>query len=202
MLIAFACGLAVAGLGTRALDHGPHAAWEDARRGAHRAYVAIEEAIGRAAKRGADYVDQGAQGSEITGRARIVDGDTLEVRGRRIRLHGIDAPEAAQSCRSKGRRWPCGREATQALSRRIASRTVTCEERDRDRYGRIVALCRAGDEDVNAWMVTRGWAFAYRRYSIAYVAHELAARAANRGIWRGDVVAPWEWRKGARLPTR
>ena len=95
--------------------------------------------------------------------------------------------------------WIFELAGTRALARRIGSRTVACEERDQDRYGRIVAVCRVGGEDVNAWMAAEGWAFAYRRYSTRYVAEETVAKAAKRGIWRGDVVAPWEWRKGKRL---
>ena len=63
----------------------------------------------------------------------------------------------------------------------------------------MVAVCRAGGEDVNAWMVAQGWAFAYRQYSRRYLAEEMAAKAAERGIWRGDVVPPWDWRRGKRL---
>ena len=137
--------------------------------------------------------------AELSGRARVIDGDTIELGTARVRLFGIDAPESAQSCLARGRRWPCGREATRALAERIGSRAVTCEERDRDRYGRIVAVCRVGGEDVNAWMAARGWAFAYRKYSMSYVAEEAAAKAAQRGIWQGDVVAPWDWRRGERL---
>ena len=131
--------------------------------------------------------------------ARVVDGDTLDVGGVRIRLHGIDAPETAQNCRAGGRLWSCGREAGRALVRRIGGRPVACEERDRDLYGRVVAVCRTSGSDLNAWMVAEGWAFAYRRYSHAYVAEESRARSAQRGIWRGEVVAPWEWRRGKRL---
>ena len=69
----------------------------------------------------------------FTGAARVIDGDTLDVGGVRIRLHGIDAPESEQSCRAGGRRWSCGREATRALAGRIGKRTVGCQERDRDR---------------------------------------------------------------------
>lgn len=167
-------------------------------------------AMGPAAERAADWLAGGAgvvrdtldgaiAGATLSGSARIIDGDTLEVRGTRVRLHGIDAPESAQRCRSGGRLWVCGRDAARALVRRIGSRPVACEERDRDRYGRMVAVCRVGDEDVNAWMVAEGWAFAYRRYSMRYVADEMAAKAAGRGIWRGDVVAPWDWRRGERL---
>ena len=138
-------------------------------------------------------------GVMVSGPARVVDGDTLEVRGTRVRLHGIDAPESAQGCRRGGRTWLCGRGAGRALARRIGSRAVACEVRDRDRYGRVVAVCRVGDEDVNAWMVLEGWAFAYRRYSMRYAGEELAARIGKRGIWSGDVVAPWDWRGGKRL---
>ena len=135
----------------------------------------------------------------VSGRARVVDGDTLDIGRTRVRLHGIDAPESRQSCLADGRRWPCGERATRALDQRIGSRTVSCEERDRDRYGRSVAVCRAAGEDLNAWMVRAGWAIAYRRYSRTYVAEESSARAARRGLWRGDFVAPWDWRRGERL---
>ncbi len=85
------------------------------------------------------------------------------------------------------------------LAQAIGSRAVACEERDLDRYGRVVAVCRVGGRDVNAWMAAEGWAFAYRKYSRDYVGEETAARAAKRGVWRGDVVAPWDWRRGERL---
>ena len=75
-----------------------------------------------------------------------------------------------------------------------------CEERDRDRHGRIVAVCRAGGEDLNAWMVSEGWALAYRRYSEAYVDEEVGAKSARAGVWRGEFVPPWDWRQGKRLP--
>ena len=138
-------------------------------------------------------------GPSFTGPARIIDGDTLVVRGLSVRLYGIDAPESMQHCLMGSLTWPCGRAAVQVLSRRIGSREVSCEERDQGRYGRVVAVCRVGGEDVNVWMVAEGWAFAYSKYSKDYVSHETAARAAKRGIWRGEVIAPWEWRKGKRF---
>ena len=137
--------------------------------------------------------------SDLAGRARVIDGDTIEVGAARIRLFGVDAPESAQGCLAKSGRWPCGEQATRALAGRIGSRPVACEERDRDRYGRIVAVCRHGGQDVNAWLVRGGWAVAYRRYSTAYVGEEAAAREARRGLWRGEFVPPWDWRRGARL---
>lgn len=140
-------------------------------------------------------------GATLTGPARAIDGDTLVLGRARIRLHGIDAPESAQRCRARGRLWACGREATRALARLIGRKQIACEERDRDRYGRIVAVCTAAGQDLNAWMVAEGWALAYRRYSRAYVAAERRARAAKRGVWRGQIVAPWDWRRGKRLAS-
>ena len=129
----------------------------------------------------------------------MTDGDSLKVLGHRVRLHGIDAPESTQTCRTEGQPWSCGRAVTTALRKRLAGRPVACEERDRDRYGRIVAVCRVAGEDLNAWMVSQGWALAYRKYSTDYVSQERAAKAARRGLWRGAFVPPWDWRRGKRL---
>lgn len=138
-------------------------------------------------------------GMTFQGQARAIDGDTLDMGGVRVRLHGIDAPEIEQRCRSGGRRWPCGEYATQALASLIGNETVECEKLDRDSYGRVLAACRAGGWDLGAWMVAEGWALAYRQYSHAYMAEESRARAARRGVWQGEFVAPYEWRKGRRL---
>ena len=137
--------------------------------------------------------------AELSGAATVTDGDTLRLGAERVRLHGIDAPASKQTCRAGGKTWRCGAAATRALREHIAGRTVECAERDRDRYGRIVAVCSIAGRDVNAWMVKQGWALAYRKYSTDYVSHERTAKAARRGVWRGEVVAPWRWRRGERL---
>ena len=137
--------------------------------------------------------------ADLFGRVRVIDGDTIDVGGSRVRLHGVDARESAQSCLAGDERWPCGSRATRALAQRIDGRTVACEQRDLDRYGRIVAECRQDGRDLNAWLVAEGWALAYRRYSRAYVDEESAAKAARKGVWRGEFVAPWDWRRGERL---
>ncbi|MDE2812577.1 MAG: thermonuclease family protein, partial [Gemmatimonadota bacterium] len=139
---------------------------------------------------------------EVSGQAVVIDADTIAVRTTRIRLYGIDAPESGQTCRAEGQSWPCGEQATEALTDRIGDQAVQCEERDRDSFGRIVAVCQLAGQDLNAWLVAQGWAMAYRQFSEAYVAEEAAAAAAGRGIWRGQFVAPWEWRRGARLEER
>jgi endonuclease YncB( thermonuclease family) len=140
-----------------------------------------------------------AAAAEIAGPAKVTDGDTIKIYGAKIRLHGIDAPESAQVCKAEGKSYRCGISATMALARRIAGKLVSCEERDKDRYGRIVAVCQADGEDLNAWLVSEGLALAYRRYSTDYVDQEEAAREAKRGLWRGEFVEPWQWRKGKRM---
>ena len=137
--------------------------------------------------------------ADVTGPARVIDGDTLEVQGERIRLHGIDAPESRQFCRLNGKPWQCGKDAANALAEKIARRPVTCEDLGRDRYDRIIARCTVAGEDLEKWMVSQGLALAYRRYSLDYVHEETDARAARRGIWAGEFVEPWEWRRGKRL---
>ena len=60
-------------------------------------------------------------------------------------------------------------------------------------------MCRVGGTDLNAWMVEQGWALAYRKYSTDYVSQEATAKAARRGVWRGDFVQPSRWRRGERF---
>ncbi len=137
--------------------------------------------------------------ADVAGTASVIDGDTLEIHGQRIRLHGIDAPESRQLCRLDGKPWQCGKDAANALAEKIARRPVTCEDLGRDRYKRIIARCTVDGEDLEKWMVSQGWALAYRRYSLDYVDQEAEAQAARRGIWAGEFVKPWKWRRGKRL---
>ena len=143
----------------------------------------------------------GAASERLIGVASVIDGDTLDIHGQRVRLHGIDAPESGQSCERDGRPYRCGQQAALALADRIGRATVRCEQRDVDRYRRIVAVCRIGKTDLNAWMVRQGWAIAYRRYSRDYVGDERAAQAARAGMWAGRFVEPAKWRRGERLQS-
>jgi endonuclease YncB( thermonuclease family) len=132
------------------------------------------------------------------GKARVIDGDTIEIGSERVRLHGIDAPEVRQTCIAYEKQWACGREATFALAFEVGHHWVTCRGDKRDRYGRLIAVCYVGPYDLGKRMVRDRWALAYRRYSMDYVNDEVAARQARRGMWRGEFVPPWEWRKGYR----
>jgi len=139
-----------------------------------------------------------------TGRANVIDGDTIEIRGERIRLFGVDAPESAQTCRdAAGAAYRCGQRAALALADRIGVQTVNCNALDRDRFGRTVSECSVGGENMNAWLVRNGWAVAYRRYGGGrYNADERAAKAARAGIWAGAFVMPEAYRRAGRTPAR
>lgn len=138
----------------------------------------------------------GPDEGRIVGAARLIDADTLDIDGTRIRLHGIDAPEADQRCMGRnGARVDAGAQAREALSRLIAGREVACTATDTDRYGRTVATCSVAETDLNATLVREGWAFAYRRYSEAYVADEAQARNASAGLWALSCDKPWDYRR-------
>jgi endonuclease YncB( thermonuclease family) len=142
-----------------------------------------------------------ASAETITGRPSIIDGDTIEISGERIRLHGIDAPESKQTCQRDGKTWACGKDATFALAAMIERHWVECVGRDRDRYGRIIAICTMGGPNgvnLNQQMVADGWAMAYREYSMDYVNAENAASASKRNLWQSEFHPPWEWRREQR----
>jgi len=131
----------------------------------------------------------------VAGPARLIDGDTIDIDGRRIRLHGIDAPETGQSCTDhRDRPYRCGDRASDALDQMIRGRRVTCDGDETDRYGRLIAVCQTGGVDLNRAMVRSGWAVAFRRYAETYLAEELEAQKANRGLWRGHFERPEEHR--------
>lgn len=130
----------------------------------------------------------------------VSDGDTLRIGAVTYRLHAIDAPEKAQDCPRDGIPWLCGQEAAAYLRSLTAGQQIACEAIERDRYGRTVAVCRAGDLDLNREMVRAGLAWAYVQYSSDYVDSEAEARIAGRGIWNSEAIPAWEWRRGRPPP--
>ncbi len=89
--------------------------------------------------------------ADVAGVASVIDGDTIEVHGQRIRLRGIDALESRQLCRLDGKPWQCGKDAANALADKIARRSVTCEDLGRDRYDRMIARCTVAGDDLGEW---------------------------------------------------
>jgi endonuclease YncB( thermonuclease family) len=139
-----------------------------------------------------------AHAETIAGRASVIDGDTLEIHGERIRILDIDAPESRQPCiRPDGSQWRCGQQAALALADWIGARAVTCETDRRDRYKRHLARCGVAGQDIAEWLASNGWAVPYRDCRCETIRGAVdRAKAQQLGIWSGDVMAPWQWRKG------
>ncbi len=137
--------------------------------------------------------------AEITGRAQVIDGDTLKIDGRRIGLYGIDAPEPAQQCRNRrNHEFDCGAIATRTLMLLITGQSVRCEERGGEARGRTLAVCRIGRIDLAEQMVLQGWALADPESGQDYARAEAIARSLPEGLWKIRFVPPWEWRQSAQ----
>jgi len=121
---------------------------------------------------------------------RVVDGDTLEIDGTIYRLNGIDAPEHGQFCGA----WACGSDATAELVEIVKGHDITCDALGQDGFDRTIATCYADGTDIGAAMIDKGMAWAFVRYSDAYVDVESAARESRRGVFSGDFTAPWDYR--------
>lgn len=143
----------------------------------------------------------------IVGRATVIDGDTIEIRGQRIRLWGIDAPESRQPCTRAGQSYRCGQNAANHLASLARDKTVSCAPVGRpDRYRRVIAICSIStglcldqpcipSPQLNELMVADGQAVDYPRYSSgAYARPEADARRRRVGVWGGEFQNPWEWR--------
>ena len=133
---------------------------------------------------------------EIVGVPRITDGDTIKIFNKKIRFHGIDAPEKKQTCSKNFKKYYCGKEATEALIKKIEEKFVICKiQENMDKYKRYIGICFLGEVNLNKWMVRNGHAIAYRRYSKDYIEDEDYAKKNKLGLWSGNFIYPEKWRK-------
>lgn len=137
----------------------------------------------------------------MEGEPQIVDGNTLRLGEREVRLYGVDAPEAEQTCRQHGTAYPCGSIAAARLHTLAGGAPVRCEPEGRDPAGRTVAVCYNGHgQDMGEALVLMGWAVARPEAVARYREAEAAAKRSASGLWGGRFVEPWRWRRGERLP--
>ena len=141
---------------------------------------------------------------EISGNAQIIDGDTIKINSKKIRLYGIDAPELKQMCKKPyltiifftfTKDYPCGKISTQKLQKKINNKVITCKILDIDRYKRLIGECYKRNLNLNSWLVSNGYAVAYRKYSKKYIPNEINAKNEKKGIWQGKFEMPWEFRR-------
>ena len=137
----------------------------------------------------------------ISGKAKVVDGDTITINRTKIRFSGIDAPESyyygqTQYCqRPNGKIWACGKKATSKLKELINGKTVQCTDEGEDKYGRTLSICFANGVDLQSEMVRSGMAVAYLRYSRRYENEMVEAMTERVGMWSGNFLDPEDWRR-------
>ncbi len=137
-----------------------------------------------------------ARAGTLSGPARVITGDRLEVGGRLLALAGIDAPEPGQVCSREGREYDCGQIAATALMDLTAGVPVACEILGPG--DPAPARCRLPDGyDLSEGMVYTGWALAWPREDNPLRTQEQIARSKKHGLWRGQFMSPWKWRGSA-----
>ena len=145
--------------------------------------------------------------SSVTGYAKVTDGDTIKIDTFKIRLDGIDAPEKKQKCKKPYltifmftfyEDYSCGQKSTEALIKKINNQKVTCKISDIDYFKRLIGECYERKTNLNSWLVSNGYAVAFRKYSKKYVPEEILAKQENKGIWQGRFEMPWDYRKSKK----
>ena len=140
----------------------------------------------------------------IFGKAKVIDGDTIKIGKNKIRLYGIDAPEKNQQCQKTwlsisfltlNKNYQCGKISSNKLKVKINNKFIMCKSSNKDRYNRFIAECYKDKININKWMVSNGYAVAYKKYSKKFVAQENIAKKEKLGLWAGTFEMPWEWRK-------
>ncbi len=153
------------------------------------------------------FLNQTLHATEIYGAAKIIDGDTVHINKKKIRLEGIDAPEIKQKCKKPflkisifiglelNKDYLCGINSKEKLIDKIDNSKIKCISSSKDRYKRYLATCYKDELNLNRWMVRNGFAVAYKRYSKDYLKDEEYAKDNKLGIWEGSFVMPEKWRK-------
>ena len=153
------------------------------------------------------FLTQTLNGTEIYGTPKIIDGDTVHINNKKIRLEGIDAPELKQQCKKPvlqisvmisfqfNKNYSCGVKSKVKLINKISDSKIKCITSSKDRYKRFLATCYKDKINLNKWMVRNGNAVVYKRYSKDYVRDEAYAKKNKLGVWKGSFIMPEKWRK-------
>ena len=126
---------------------------------------------------------------------RVVDGDTIILKGEKIRFSGIDTPELKQTCIKGTEKFFCGQYAKILLIKKIGNKTPECISEGEDAYKRTLAECFVNGESLSSFLVRHGYAFAYRKYSKKFIKDEEYAKKIKIGMWSMEFEFPWDYRK-------
>ena len=145
------------------------------------------------------------ENNTIKGKAIVVDGDTIKIKGEQIRFGGIDAPESyyrgkKQTCIEDNKKILCGKISKYKLIEKIGNNSINCKiEKNKDRYKRSVGECFLKNESLSAFMVRNGYAFDWPRYSKGKFANDQEYAKINKlGFWNMKFEYPWEWKEKIR----
>ena len=153
------------------------------------------------------FLFQISKAEEIYGIPKIIDGDTVHINSKKIRLEGIDAPEIKQQCHTEflhisvvigfnfKKNYSCGEISKIKLIDKIDQSQIKCISSLKDRYKRYLATCYKDKTNLNKWMVRKGFAVAYKKFSKDYERDEDYAKENKLGIWQGSFIRPEKWRK-------
>ena len=126
---------------------------------------------------------------------KVIDGDTIHLNGEKIRFTGIDTPELKHTCNKDNKIIPCGIEARKLLIDKISDNNIKCKREGKDQYKRTLAECFVNNLSLSSYLVRKGYAFAYRKYSKKFIDDENYARENNLGMWSMNFEYPWDYRK-------
>ncbi len=129
------------------------------------------------------------------GAAEVTGPAMLRLEGKRILLWGVDAPVRGQPCHAGDKKWDCATASAKTLLNIVGNQEISCQTRRVDQFGRVFAVCKAGEIDVNRALVEAGMAVALPKETIDYVAAEAAAKDKGIGVWRGPFMAPADYRE-------
>lgn len=134
---------------------------------------------------------------QFRGRPRVIDGDTLEIRGESIRLFAVDTPELGQPWWDEDdRHQDAGRLAKEALEKLVTGKRLSVRVLREDKYQRSIAIVKVDGRDIGRTLVRQGFGFAspgsdrYRRV-------HASAKRRKKGLWRGELQMPWDYRAAA-----
>jgi endonuclease YncB( thermonuclease family) len=131
----------------------------------------------------------------VYGVANVINGDTINLGNRYVKLYGVVAPISNQTCAdSRGRSYACGQESARWLKRWISGQEIECRVLHQDSRGNIVGVCMIGQYDIAAALVNAGWAVANTKTTNIYVPYQQQAQENLRGLWQGQFYMPWDWK--------
>lgn len=135
---------------------------------------------------------------KFNGKAYVLDGDSIKVGNKEVRLFGIDAPEYKQKCLDKNNiKYGCGIISREFLIKLVGGKNVECIYAEKDKYNRFLGKCFIDKISINQEIIKNGMAVIYNFTESDDLMDNLEKQAKQNklGIWQGSFQLPKEYRK-------